>query len=570
MEKFTTFPLVLKTLHMNWITELLTQQSFAQTIIVFGLVIAFGIWFGKIKIFGVSLGVTWVLFVGLFFSFMGIVVHPELQDFLKEFGLVLFVYTLGLQVGPGFFASLNKNALVTNMLAGFIVVFGVGTTLLLYYFSGNSISIMTGIMSGAVTNTPGLGAAQTTMTNLHYPSEDTSLVTLAYAVAYPFGVFGIIISMLLLKKIFKVNIEHETELQHKLANLREDRVISKHLQLQNHQLVGKPISAIFEMIKTPIVVSRMFHKGTIITPTPRELLSENDVLLIVASKTAFEQLHLLIGPESDMDLKTALDSNLVSNHVVVTNKNITHKRIGDIPEFNQHDFTFTRLYRAGTQMVPNGNIMLQLGDTVKVVGTKESLDRISSVLGNSLKRLEVPDIAPIFIGIVLGIIVGSIPFQIPNIPVPVKIGLAGGPLIIALLLSRFGNQFYLNNYTTNSANLMIRELGITLFLASVGLSSGSKLVAAFAGGNGFYWVGLGIIITIVPLLIAGFIAKHFFKKNFFEICGLLAGASTDPPALAFALKISGNDIPSATYATVYPLTMILRIIAAQLLLLMFT
>jgi putative transport protein len=289
MEKFTIFPLVLKTIQMNWITDLVTQQSFAQTIIVFGLVIALGIWFGKIKIFGVSLGVTWVLFVGLFFSFMGIVVHPELQDFLKEFGLVLFVYTLGLQVGPGFFASLNKNALVTNMLAAFIVVFGVVTTLVLYYFSGNSISIMTGIMSGAVTNTPGLGAAQTTMTNLHYPSEDTSLVTLAYAVAYPFGGFGIIISMLVLKKIFKVNIEHETELQHKLANLREDRVISKHLKVENHQLVGKPISTIFEIIKTPIVVSRMYHQGTIITPTKEELLAENDVLLIVASKTTFDQ-----------------------------------------------------------------------------------------------------------------------------------------------------------------------------------------------------------------------------------------------------------------------------------------
>jgi putative transport protein len=255
---------------------------------------------------------------------------------------------------------------------------------------------------------------------------------------------------------------------------------------------------------------------------------------------------------------------------VVTNKNITHKRLGDIPEFNQHDFTFTRLYRAGTQMVPNGNISLQLGDTIKVVGSKEGLERITNVLGNSLKRLEVPDIAPIFIGIVLGIIVGSIPFQIPNIPVPVKIGLAGGPLIIALILSRFGNKFYLNNYTTNSANLMIRELGITLFLASVGLSSGSKLVEAFAGGNGFYWIGLGILITIVPLLVVGIIAKRYFKKNFFEICGLLAGASTDPPALAFALKIAGNDIPSATYATVYPLTMILRIIAAQLLILMFS
>ncbi len=564
------FPLVFKKQKMDWIVDLLSKQSFAQTIIIFGIVIALGIWFGKIKIFGVSLGVTWVLFIGLFFSFMGVSINHELQDFLKEFGLVLFVYTLGLQVGPGFFASLNRNALVTNMLAGLVVLFGVVTTLILFYFSSNPISIMTGIMSGAVTNTPGLGAAQTTMTNLHQATSDTSMVTLAYAVAYPFGVFGIIIAMLVLKKIFRVNIEHETDLQNKLANLREDRVISKHLKLENHQLVGKPISAIFEIIKTPIVVSRMFHNGIIISPTPKEILSENDVLLIVASKNTFEQLELIIGSESDMNLKTALDSNLVSSHVVVTNKNITHKRLGDIPEFNQHDFTFTRLYRAGTQMVPNGNISLQLGDTIKVVGSKEGLERITNVLGNSLKRLEVPDIAPIFIGIVLGIIVGSIPFQIPNIPVPVKIGLAGGPLIIALILSRFGNKFYLNNYTTNSANLMIRELGITLFLASVGLSSGSKLVEAFAGGNGFYWIGLGILITIVPLLVVGIIAKRYFKKNFFEICGLLAGASTDPPALAFALKIAGNDIPSATYATVYPLTMILRIIAAQLLILMFS
>jgi putative transport protein len=555
---------------MDWIVDLVTKQSFAQTVIVFGLVIALGIWFGKIKIFGISLGVTWVLFIGLFFSFMGVSVNHELQDFLKEFGLVLFVYTLGLQVGPGFFASLNRNALVTNMLAAMVVLFGVSITLVLYYFTNNPISIMTGIMSGAVTNTPGLGAAQTTMTNLHHTGGETSMVTLAYAVAYPFGVFGIIISMLILKRIFKVNIEHETELQNKLIHFREDRVISKHLKLENKQLVGKPISTIFEMIKKPIVVSRMFHNGVIISPTPKEILSENDVLLIVAPKNTFEQLHVLIGSESEMNLKTALESKLVSNHVVVTNKEITHRRIGDIPEFHQHDFTFTRLYRAGTQMIPSGNVSLQLGDTVKVVGTQEGLDRMSNVLGNSLKRLEVPDIAPIFIGIVLGIIVGSIPFQIPNIPVPVKIGLAGGPLIVALLLSRFGNKFYLNNYTTNSANLMIRELGITLFLASVGLSSGSILAKAFVGGGGFYWIGLGILITIIPLLLVGIIAKKYFKKNFFEICGLLAGASTDPPALAFALKIAGNDIPSSTYATVYPLTMILRIVIAQLLILMFT
>lgn len=555
---------------MNWIADLVTQESIPQTIIVFGLVIALGIWLGKIKIFGISLGVTWVLFVGILFSYLGVSVNHELKDFLKEFGLVLFVYTLGLQVGPGFFASLNKNALVSNVLAFFIVLLGVATTIILYFIFGNSIGEMTGVMSGAVTNTPGLGAAQTTLTNLHHLNSDNSIVTLAYAVAYPFGVFGIIIAMLLLKKIFKIDIQHETQLQEVANNLREDKVISKHLKLENKRLVGNTLHTIFEMLPIPIVVSRMYHEGKIITPTANQTLADGDVLLIVAPQYLFEKLHLLIGTESKMDLKTAMDSNLVSSRIVVTNKDITHRRLGDIPEINQHDFTFTRLNRAGIEMVPNGNIALQLGDIIKVVGTKEGLASITKILGNSMKRLEVPDLAPIFMGIVIGIIFGSIPFQIPNIPVPVKIGLAGGPLIIALLLSRFGNKLYLNNYTTTSANLMIRELGITLFLASVGLGSGSKLAEAFASGNGFLWISMGIVITILPLLIVGIVAMKWFKKSYFEICGLLAGASTDPPALTFALKTAGNDIPSSTYATVYPLTMILRIVAAQLLILFFS
>lgn len=555
---------------MNWLVNLFTQHSFAHTMIVFSLVIAIGIMLGKVKILGISLGVTWVLFIGLLFSFLGVTVETELQDFLKEFGLVLFVYTLGLQVGPGFFASLNKNAISNNFLAGLIVLLGILITIVFFLISGNSIGIMTGIMSGAVTNTPGLAAAQTTLGNISSNSSGITTMTLAYAVAYPFGVFGIIISMLLLKKIFRIDIVKETELQNKLQNLREDKVISKHLKLENKQLIGKSIHQIFEMIKTPIVVSRMYHKGEIITPTPKEIIADGDVMLIVAPKNTFEQLQILIGSESDMNLKDSMDSKLVSSHVTVTNKNITHKRIGDIPEFNLHDFTFTRLYRAGTQLVPNGNISLQLGDTVKVVGSPEGLQRITAVLGNSVKRLEVPDLAPIFIGIVLGILLGSIPFQIPNIPVPVKIGLAGGPLLVALALSRFGNKVYLNNYTTNSANLMLRELGISLFLASVGLASGSKIAEAFTGSSGFIWIMMGISITLLPLLITGFVAKKYFKKNFFEICGLLAGASTDPPALAFAIKTAGNDTPSAIYATVYPLAMILRIIGAQLLILFFT
>jgi len=312
----------------------------------------------------------------------------------------------------------------------------------------------------------------------------------------------------------------------------------------------------------------MYHKGEIITPTPDLLLEENDVLLVVATKQEMEQLKLLIGPVSTMNLKNAKESDLISRMIVVTRAAVTHKRLGDIPELHQQEFTLTRLARAGIEMVPHGDIFLQLGDTIKVVGTEEGVKIATDALGNSMKKLEVPDLAPIFFGIVLGVILGSIPFHFPNMPVAVKIGMAGGPLIIALTLSRFGNLFYLNNYTTNSANLMIRELGISLFLASVGLSSGKNLSVAFADGSGWGWIGMGVIITTVPLLIVGFIARKYFKKTYFEICGLLAGASTDPPALAFATKLAGNDIPSVTYATVYPLTMILRIVAAQLLILL--
>lgn len=551
-----------------WLHELFTETSIAQSVVIYGLVIAIGIWMGRIKIFGISLGITWVLFAGLIMSYSGVEIDLGTEHFIKEFGLILFVYSIGLQVGPGFWASLKKNALTNNLLALAIVACGVLITVILYMLSKNSISVMAGVMSGAVTNTPGLGAAQAAVSDMHITGVDKSLITLAYAVAYPFGVFGIIGALLLLKKIFKVNIDKEQELHRKLDVLRANRPVSIHLQLENKQLIGQPLRKLFGLLKRHVVVSRMYHKGEIITPTPDLILSENDVLLIVGSKQEIEQLKLLIGPPSTMDLKTAKESALLSTNIVVTRTAVTHKRLGDIPELHQHDFTLTRLNRAGIEMVPHGDMFLQLGDTIKVVGTEGGIKLVTQAVGNSLKKLEVPDLAPIFMGIVLGVILGSIPLQFPNMPVAVKIGMAGGPLIIALTLSRFGNLFYLNNYTTNSANLMIRELGISLFLASVGLSSGKNLSIAFEGGTAWSWMGMGILITIIPLLLVGFIAHKFFKKTFFEVCGLLAGASTDPPALAFATKLAGNDIPSITYATVYPLTMILRIVAAQLLILL--
>jgi len=501
----------------EWFHDLFTKTSIAQSVIIYGLVIAIGIWMGRIKIAGISLGITWVLFAGLIFSYFGVEIDSGTEHFMKEFGLILFVYSIGLQVGPGFWASLKKNALVNNLLALAIVATGVIITIILYSVSGNSIAVMAGVMSGAVTNTPGLAAAQAAVSDLHVTVADKSLITLAYAVTYPLGVFGIIGSLLLLKKVFNIKIEKEQEFHRKLGVLRANRPVSVHLNLENKQLVGQPLRKLFDLLKEPVVVSRMYHKGEIITPTPDLILSENDVLLVVSSKQEMEQLKLLIGRPSTMNLKTATDSDLISRMIVVTRSAVTHKRLGDIPELHQQEFTLTRLSRAGIEMVPHGDIFLQLGDTIKVVGTEEGVKVVTQALGNSLKKLEVPDLAPIFMGIVLGVILGSIPFHFPNMPVAVKIGMAGGPLIIALTLSRFGNLLYLNNYTTNSANLMIRELGISLFLASVGLSSGKNLSVAFADGRGWLWIGMGVVITVVPLLLIGFIARKYFM-SYTSVC----------------------------------------------------
>ncbi len=555
---------------MNWFIQLFTEQSVAQSVIIYSIVIATGIAFGKLKIFGISFGITWVLFIGLLVSFLGITINKETEHFVKEFGLILFVYSVGLQVGPGFFASLKKSALGNNSLAASVVLLGVIITIIFYYTSGNHISIMAGVMSGAVTNTPGLAAAQAAVKDLQVTGVDNSIITLAYAVAYPFAVIGIILSLVLLRKILGVNIADEQELHRKLGFIQSNRPVSIHIRLENKQLIGQPLRQIFKMLNEPVIISRMFHRGSIITPTPDTVLSEGDVMQFVASKKIMEKVKLLVGTVSDMNLRTEPSSDLISRQIIVTRKEITHKRLGDIPELHQESLTITRIKRAGIEMVAHGNIFLQLGDTITVVGIEENINQLAEVVGNSLKRLEAPDLGPIFIGIVLGVVLGSIPFYIPSVPVAVKIGMAGGPLIVALFLSRFGNHLYLNNYTTNSANLIVREIGIALFLASVGLSSGHNLSSAFADGSGYQWILMGITITMVPLLIVGVIASKFFRKTYFELCGLLAGACTDPPALAFALKMAGNDIPSSTYATVYPLTMILRILAAQLLILFFT
>lgn len=555
---------------MDWFIELFTKHSVAQTVIIYGLLISVGIILGRIKIFGTSLGVTWILFIGLIASYLGANVNIETVHFLRDFGLILFVYSIGLQVGPGFFSSLKSQALTTNLLAAGVVALGILITIIFIYTTGTQVNIMAGVMSGAVTNTPGLGAAQAAINDLKIEGMDGSNMTLAYALAYPFGVFGIIITFIILKKVFGVNIQREQELHRRLNALSAKKVVSFHLNVENEGLSGQPLKTLFELLTDHIIVSRMMlADGRIVTPTPDTVLEKGDILLIVAPRHLRKKLTVLVGKPSNIDLKTEPGSTLVDRTVVVTKTDVTHKRIGDITGLHQGGVTLVRLSRAGIEMLPHGDIFLQLGDRVKLVGTEEGVKRATDILGNSAKKLDVPEIAPIFLGIVLGVLLGSIPFMIPSIPIPVKIGLAGGPLIVALLLSRFGGALYLNNYITYSANLMLRELGICLFLASVGLASGSNLGDAFASGQAWTWMGMGAVITIVPLLIIGFIAHKYFKKTYFETCGLLAGASTDPPALAFAIKTAGNDIPSNTYATVYPLTMILRIVGAQLLILLF-
>ena len=553
---------------MNWLTDLFTHQSIAQTVLVYSLLIGIGVTLGKVKVFNVSLHSTWVLFVALFASYAGVAVDHETVHFLKDFGLVLFIYALGLQVGPGFFASLKKQALVNNLISGGVVLIGAGITILLLFLTGTGTGVMTGIMSGAVTNTPGLGAAQQALSDLQKGGPAAGQMGLAYAIAYPFGVVGILMVFLLLRRVFKVDLDHERELYRQKELLNPAKPDSVHLVVRNPSLFKQALHTLDTIFKEPFIVSRIQHNGRIFTPSPQTVLQEGDILLIVAPQSMITQLKLVIGPESDTDLKQQ-PSPIISRKIAVTRREVTKEVLGEIGPLQIPNYTLTRINRAGIEFVPDRHVYLQLGDRITVVGTQEAISKVERALGNSLKRLDTPELAPIFLGIALGVVLGSLPIFIPGVPIPVKIGMAGGPLIIALLISRFGQTLRLYTYVTHSANLMIREVGLVLFLASIGLGSGEGVGEAFKTGVAWQWMGMGAVITFFPLLIMGLIAHFIYKKTYFETCGLLAGASTDPPALAFTLQAAQNDAPAISYATVYPLTMIMRIIIAELMIVFF-
>ncbi len=559
---------------MEWLSELLSNhESVAYTVLIYSFVICAGVALGRIKIFGISFGITFVLFMGILVSHFGFIINEHILHFIKEFGLILFVYTIGLQVGPGFFSSFKKEGMTLNLLAILIVLSGAIVTVAIHYITGTPITTMVGIMSGAVTNTPGLGAAQQTVKDLvPNHSENSSIMqtlSTGYAIAYPFGVIGIIFSMLVIKKLFHVDIEAETRLnllKHKTGSSL-DKIV---LEVTNPALVGKELRVLWKIMKFNFVVSRVKHNEEILTPSKDYILNEGDKLLIVASHDDQEALESVIGKTVNIDLSAeGKRKNVISRRINVTKPYAYSKRIGEIGVSDKYGVTISRVIRAGVEFIPERNTKLQFGDTIVVIGEEANIIALAKDFGNSKKQLEIPHIAELFLGILIGVLVGSIPFHFPGIPVPVKLGLAGGPLIVAILISRYGGRISVTHYVSSSANLMVREIGIVLFLASVGLGAGNSFWKALTDGDGLYWMLYGVFVTLIPLFIGALVARYFYKLNFLEICGLMAGASTDPPALAFANQSAGSDAPAITYATVYPLTTFLRIMGAQLILLLF-
>ena len=555
---------------MDWLIQLVTGSGVAHAIFVLAVVISIGLLLGKIKIFGISLGITWILFFGILLGHLGLSIDPNVLHFMKEFGLILFIYSIGMQVGPSFFSSFRKGGITLNLLAAGVVLMGVITTIVLHYVTGTPISTMVGILSGAVTNTPGLGAAQQTYTDLTGGIDPT--IATAYAIAYPLGVVGIIITHVLLKRIFKIDQNKEVQTIEDSDESKKTEAHMFSIQIKNPSIFSKNIKEIKSLVEKDFVISRVLHAKTGILEVPKTetKLYENDKVLIVSNLNNINIIDALLGEQIDMnrDDWNKLDSQLVSRRIVITKSQINGRSLGGLKLRNNFGVNITRVNRAGMDLIADPALQLQLGDRVTVVGTEDAISNVERFLGNSLKRLREPNLIAIFIGIAMGVLLGSIPIMFPGIPQPVKLGLAGGPLIVAILLSKFGHKLKLITYTTMSANLMLREIGIALFLACVGLEAGGSFVETFVNG-GYKWVGYGVLITLVPILTMGVIGRKIYKINYFTLMGMIAGSMTDPPALSFANTAAGNDIPAVGYATVYPLTMFLRVITAQLLILIF-
>lgn len=539
----------------------------AHSVLILSLVIAFGIMLAKIKVAGVSLGITWILFVGIVFGHFDMTLNEHLLHFMKEFGLILFVYSIGLQVGPGFFSAFKKGGLTLNLLAMLVVFLGVVITIILHFVTGTPITTMVGILSGAVTNTPGLGAAQQANSDLN--GIDAPEIALGYAVAYPLGVVGIILSLIALKYILRINTKtEEAEAERGLGHIQELTVRPISFEIRNEAIDGKKIKDIRPLMNRDFVISRVrYHDGQETELANSDtVLHLNDKILVISTPKDIEAISVFFGKQIDMQWEQ-LDKKLISRRILITKPELNGKMLSQLKIRNNFGASITRVNRSGVDLVAAPQLQLQMGDRVTIVGSELAVSHAEKVLGNSMKRLDHPNLIPIFLGIALGCILGSTPFVFPGIPQPVKLGLAGGPLIVSILISRFGPQYKMITYTTMSANLMLREIGISLFLACVGLGAGKGFVETVIYDGGYVWVGYGVIITIVPLLIAGLVGRYVFKLNYYTLIGVLGGSTTNPPALAYSNDLTSCDAPAVGYATVYPLTMFLRVLTAQMLIL---
>lgn len=540
----------------------------AHSVLVLSLVIAFGIILGKVKVAGISLGVTWILFVGIVFGHFNLNLNEHLLHFLKEFGLILFVYSIGLQVGPGFFSAFRKGGLTLNMLAALAVFVSVLTAVLLHFLTDIPITTMVGILSGAVTNTPGLGAAQ--QANSDLTGVDAPEIALGYAVAYPLGVIGCILSLLALKYLFRVDAgKEEAEAECGLGHQQELTVSPVSVEIRNEAIDGKKIKEAKPLLNRAFVISRIRHhggNGEAELASADTVLHVGDEILFIADPKDVEAIIAFLGKRITVEWEK-VDKKLISRRFLITKPELNGKSLAQLKIRKNFGASITRVNRSGVDLVAAPNLQLQMGDRVTVVGSELAMGHAEKVLGNSLKRLNHPNLIPIFLGIALGCILGSIPFMFPGIPQPVKLGLAGGPLIVSILISRFGPRYKLITYTTMSANLMIREIGISLFLACVGLGAGKGFVDTIIHEGGYVWIAYGAIITVVPLLIAGMVGRYFWKLNYFTLIGVLSGSNTNPPALAYSSELTSCDAPAVGYATVYPLTMFLRVLTAQMLIL---
>lgn len=551
-----------------WLYNLFMQPGVAHSVILVALMISIGLALSRIRIGGVSLGVTWVLFVGIVASHFGLVLDDTTSHFIKEFGLILFIYSIGLQVGPSFFSSFRSGGVTLNVLATGIILLGSVIAYVIHLVTGESLFAMTGVLYGAVTNTPGLGAAQQTYTDLH-DGMSNAIFAQGYAVAYPLGVIGIILSIIVIRVVFKINFEREQALyeSNNLANSAE--IQSATLEVTNDAVCGKSIKDLHRLGNTDIVVTRLAHQQS----KDAELvhadskLCKGDRLYVVGNEKDVETFTLMLGRKLEEKDQRFMDkedkTSLISSRIVVTNPKMQGKRLGDLSLRQTFDVTISRVKRAGIDLVAQGSIILQIGDRVTVVGDDTNVKKVEKLLGNSVNRLDQPMLFSVFLGIALGVLLGSVPIFFPGMPVPVKLGLAGGPLIVSILLSYYGPKLKIVTYTTASANLLMREIGICLFMSAVGLGAGAGFLETVLDG-GYRWVLYGFIITFVPCIVIGIIARIFCHRSYFTIAGLISGATTDPPALAYSNSICGNDQASVAYSTVYPMSMFLRVLTAQI------